>query len=166
MCCIGFEKRFISFILALSLGLLVAGVLQKKSSNIIQKKEIPGNKVFYPNEGSGTSGCCDIGDSDKNSPKNPPKTLSSEIKPLGIISKPRAFFTDQARQNNTQGKVVLRVTFLADGEIGAITPISSLSDGLTEQAIAAAKGIKFEPAKQNGIPRTVMRLVEYNFTIY
>ena len=48
-----------------------------------------------------------------------------------IISKPRANYTDEARLGQVQGKVVLRVTFSATGQIGVISVISGLTDGLT-----------------------------------
>lgn len=95
-----------------------------------------------------------------------------KIKPVGptegvkILSKPRANYTDAARQNQVQGKVVLRVTFAANGSIGSISVISGLGNGLTEQAIAAARGIRFEPAKRGGVPYSVTKPVEYSFTIY
>jgi outer membrane biosynthesis protein TonB len=37
---------------------------------------------------------------------------------------------------------------------------------LTEQAIAAARQIRFEPAKKNGVPQTVTNQVQYQFTLY
>lgn len=83
-----------------------------------------------------------------------------------ILAKPKALYTDAARQANVQGKVVLRVTFTANGSIGGISVISGLGNGLTEQAIAAARGIRFEPAKRGGVPYTVSKPVEYSFTIY
>jgi len=100
------------------------------------------------------------------------ENLSVKVKPAGpttgvkIISKPRANYTDAARQNQVQGKVVLRVTFSANGSIGQIAVISGLGNGLTEQAIAAARGIRFEPALKNGQPIAVTKPVEYTFTIY
>ena len=86
--------------------------------------------------------------------------------PLKILSKPRANYTDAARQAQVQGKVVLRVTFAANGTIGGISVISGLGNGLTEQAIAAARNIKFEPAKKNGQPVATVKSIEYTFTIY
>jgi hypothetical protein len=83
-----------------------------------------------------------------------------------ILSKPRPSLTDTARQNNVQGAVTLRVTFLASGTIGAIIPISGLPYGLTEQAIAAARSIRFRPAKRKGVPYTKSMLVQYNFSVY
>lgn len=96
-------------------------------------------------------------------PPAPPVGVTQAIK---IISKPKAPFTDTARAQSIQGVVRLRVTFLSNGQIGSISPIQGLSGGLTEQAIAAARNIKFEPAKKNGVPQTVTKQVEYSFTLY
>ena len=86
-------------------------------------------------------------------------------KPLQILSKPQAKYTDVARQNNVQGIIRLRVTFNANGTIGKITPINNLPYGLTEQAVEAAQLIKFKPAVRNGVPFTVVKQVEYPFTL-
>ncbi len=85
---------------------------------------------------------------------------------MQIISKPKANYTDTARQNNVQGTVSLRVTFLASGRIGNISPVSNLPDGLTEQAVIAAKQIKFNPANIKGKSISVTKQVHYSFTIY
>ncbi len=61
---------------------------------------------------------------------------------------------------------MLRVTFLADGRIGEVTPVAGLPLGLTANAIAAAKDIKFSPALKNGVPVSVTKMVQYSFTIY
>lgn len=83
-----------------------------------------------------------------------------------IVLKPRASYTDEARQAQTQGKVTLRVTFLANGGIGSITPIETLTHGLTEEAITAASQIVFLPQKAKGKTFNVSKLVQYGFTIY
>jgi protein TonB len=96
----------------------------------------------------------------------PPPRPTGVTQPLKILSKPRPGYTDAARQNNVQGTVILRVTFLPSGQIGSITAIKGLPYGLTEQAIAAARQMKFEPAKRDGIAQAVTRQVEYTFSIY
>lgn len=102
----------------------------------------------------------------------PPPPPPSRPKPpavttaLRITSKPRANYTDAARQNQVQGTVTLRVTFLASGQIGSISPVNGLPYGLTEQAIAAARSMRFEPQMVNGQPATVTKQVQYSFTIY
>lgn len=97
-------------------------------------------------------------------PKKPEPTGPSSA--IRFISKPQPKYTDAARQNNVQGQVVLRITFLANGQIGSISPVRGLSYGLTEQAIAAARQIRFEPRKVNGQPQSVTMSVQYTFTIY
>jgi TonB family protein len=85
---------------------------------------------------------------------------------LTITSKPRAVHTEIAKANKIEGTVRLKVTFKKDGSIGKIKVISGLADGLTEQAVEAAKKIKFTPATKKGKSVTVTKTVEYTFTIY
>lgn len=97
---------------------------------------------------------------------NTTKTDKDEIIPARIIIKPRASYTDAARQTKVQGSVTLKVTFLASGGIGSILPVTTLPYGLTEQSIRAASRIIFVPARRNGTPYTVIKTVQYNFAIY
>lgn len=84
-----------------------------------------------------------------------------------ILDKPKAGYPSQHKGTIcAQGKVVLRVTFLDSGEIGRISVISGMGNGLTEKAVEAAKKIKFEPAMKDGKPVSVTKPVEYSFTIY
>ncbi len=83
-----------------------------------------------------------------------------------ILAKPRADYTDLARQNQVTGTVTVKVTFLASGQVGSVVPVNGLPYGLTEKAIAAAKSIKFEPAKRDGVATTTVATVQYNFNIY
>ncbi|MGE3466733.1 MAG: TonB family protein, partial [Pyrinomonadaceae bacterium] len=103
--------------------------------------------------GSGNGDGRGAGDGD-GGPPPPPKGVTQGLK---ILSKPRPGYTDAARQNNIQGTVILRVTFLGSGQIGSISPVKGLPNGLTEQAIAAARRINFVPAKTNGIGQSVTK---------
>jgi TonB family protein len=128
--------------------------------------------------GAGSGRGSGIGDGDGNGYGNgtgdgrggddgPPK-LAPKGPTVGvsILSKPRPSYTDEARQKQVTGVVRLKVTFLASGQIGSVAPVSGLPYGLTEQAIASAKQIRFEPAKVNGVPQTVSKTIEYSFSIY
>lgn len=97
-------------------------------------------------------------------PADPPS--SGPSKDLQITFKPKPRYTDEARQNNITGNVRVKVTFLANGAIGSVSPVSNLGYGLTEQAIAAAKQMRFEPKMVNGKPTAVTKVVVFNFTIY
>lgn len=90
---------------------------------------------------------------------------ASESGKLKIISKPLPGYTSEAREENVEGKVILRVEFLASGDIGSIRPVTSLGGGLTEQAIEAARRIEFEPAIEHGQPVTISKQIEYSFSI-
>lgn len=96
----------------------------------------------------------------------PLKIPSSEVKPLQITSKPRANYTEEAKKNGTQGTVTLKVTFLSNGAIGNISVVKGLPDGLNELAVAAARNIRFDPERKNGVAVTVTKQVKYDFTIY
>jgi TonB family protein len=96
----------------------------------------------------------------------PPAKKPTVTTPLKILAKPKGLYTDAARQNQVQGTVRLRVVFNANGSIGSISVVSGLSNGLTEQAIAAARGIRFEPQQVNGQAQTVTKQIDYSFTLY
>jgi len=111
-------------------------------------------------QGSGSGSAADI------KPQMPPANAVGVTQKVKILSKPRASYTDIARTYGIQGGVTLRITFLASGTIGAVTPISKLPMGLTNTAITAARSITFEPARRNGVPYTVTVMIQYGFTIY
>lgn len=75
-------------------------------------------------------------------------------------------YSEEARQNNIKGRVLLLVEFKKDGKIGYIFPYKQLHFGLTESAIETARKITFTPAVKNGKPVTVIKRVEYSFDIY
>jgi TonB family protein len=107
------------------------------------------------------------GSANRAEPPAPARELDkSGNAPLNIISRPRAVYTDEARAAQVNGTVTLRITFLADGTIGKVSPVSGLPNGLTNQAVEAAKRIRFQPAMKKGKPITVRKLVQYNFTLY
>ena len=77
----------------------------------------------------------------------------------------KAKLNSPSEKNKPDGVVRLRVTFLASGEIGDVTVVSAnVPDDLAEQAVKAARKIKFEPVKKNGVPQSKIALVEYTFS--
>lgn len=113
--------------------------------------------------GSGTGIGDGTGGGGSGSAPPPIRAVTENYK---ILSRPKATYTDAARTNNVQGAVRLKVTLLASGQVGSITPVTRLPHGLTEQAIAAARQIRFEPKKVNGVPQSVIVTLEYTFNIY
>jgi TonB family protein len=124
-----------------------------------------GGGIGSGNGGGSGRGSGDPDDGDRNG-GGPPQIKVGPTEGIKILSKPRPPYTDAARSNQVSGTVTLRVTFLANGSIGSISTISGLPHGLTEQAIAAARNIRFEPAKKNGVPYAVTKSVQFNFTLY
>lgn len=119
--------------------------------------------------GSGSGSGSGFGDGNgggTGSGGGPPPVVARVTSALRIIDKPRAQYNDEGRKNNVQGSVKLRVTLLASGQVGSITPVTRLPYGLTEQAIAAARRIRFEPKKVNGVAINTVVTMEYAFTIY
>lgn len=71
---------------------------------------------------------------------------------LEVLSKPPVQYTSEARQLGVQGDVVLRVTFLATGQVVVQGVIHGLGHGLDEEARRVASQIRFRPATRDGRP--------------
>lgn len=90
--------------------------------------------------------------------------MNSSMRPT-ILYREKAQYTQEARDNRVEGFVVLRVVFGVDGQISGVRVIRGLPHGLTQNAIEAAKKIRFEPAMKNGQPVSVSGTLEYNFRL-
>lgn len=83
-----------------------------------------------------------------------------------VTAKPEPRYTEQARNQQTTGTVVLRCVFAADRTVKYLLVVVGLPDGLTERALEAARRIKFEPAIKDGRPVSMYIQLEYNFNLY
>lgn len=83
-----------------------------------------------------------------------------------IMSRPEPVYTDNARRAQVTGTVVLRAIFALDGKVRAIRIVKGLPEGLSQQAVRAARRIKFIPASINGQPVSQYIQIEYNFNLY
>lgn len=148
--------------------------LVRNGENIgwIHRNEIT---IFEPSQGVGSGlGCLPPWPCTPTSPKaiSREKPANSDTnsyvlnRPLRLLSKPRAEYTAEARLRRTMGVVVLKVTFLATGEVGNVMIEKGLPLGLNKQAIEAAKLISFEPKMIYGIPRNHTTTITYSFTLY
>ncbi len=99
-----------------------------------------------------------------------------KITPIKIIRKVQPRYTDKARKERVEGVVRLKVEFCADSSIGTVTYNNTaakdllnedklLTTGLVDEAIKAAKLIKFISATRDGVPVTVLKTLEYVFTL-
>lgn len=120
-------------------------------------------------DGDNTPGCCGSGGSRGNNPNPDPDRVyrSPEVNERALVlSKPEPQYTEEARRNSITGTVILQVVFSRTGEVTNIRALQTLSSGLTEKAIAAARQIRFVPARKNGQPVSMYMQLEYNFNLY
>jgi hypothetical protein len=81
---------------------------------------------------------------------------------LRLLEVPRPELPADYGTLDAQGTIRLKVTFLDDGTVGEIYPISRIDiAGLTELAIKSAKRIKFNPKIENGQAKASARTIEY-----
>lgn len=83
-----------------------------------------------------------------------------------VTRKPHPGFTEEARRNNVRGRVRLRAVLAADGAVRHVLVLEGLPFGMSEEAVAAAKGIRFTPAVKNGRPVSQFVALEYHFNTH
>ena len=83
-----------------------------------------------------------------------------------LLSRAEPQYTEEARRAQVNGTVVLRAVFAADGTVQNILVLHSLPYGLTEEAVRAARKVKFVPATKDGHPVSQFIQIEYNFNLY
>lgn len=106
-------------------------------------------------------------ETDVPAPSVPVKSEETPIREkLIILHKTPAAYTFAARKNKVRGIIRLRLNFGADGKINKIKVVRSLPNGLLREAVLAALRMKFLPEEETGDPRSVTKLVEYNFNLY
>ena len=92
--------------------------------------------------------------------------LGKEVDVRGrLLQQPEPTYTKDARDNKIEGTVILRAVILKTGRVERIRVIQGLPYGLTEQAIEAARKIKFAPAMKDGKAVSMWIQLEYNFSL-
>jgi len=84
---------------------------------------------------------------------------------LEVISKPPPQYTSEARDLKVQGDVVLRVTFLANGQVVVQGVVHGLGHGLDEEARRVAQQIRFRPATREGRPVDLTTTITITFQL-
>jgi TonB family protein len=98
-------------------------------------------------------------------PKVKQANVVSSTIPVEIISKPKPAYTDEARARKIEGEVSLQVVFTASGEVRVERVVQGLGYGLDDSAQAAARQIRFKPARQNGQPVDSTAIVHIVFAL-
>jgi TonB family protein len=93
-------------------------------------------------------------------------TRAQVTEPFRITSKPEPQFTEKARRHNVTGVVRLRAVLTSSGVVNNIVVLRELPFFLTDEAVRAARAIKFVPAQKDGRAVSQYVTLEYNFNIY
>jgi TonB family protein len=79
---------------------------------------------------------------------------------------PTPAYTDEARKNKLEGKVVVTAIIDRSGKAEKVMEVKGLGDGLTEQAIAVVRQWHFKPARDlHGHAVSVMVPVDVSFSL-
>jgi len=89
----------------------------------------------------------------------------SEWRPVTILRSPAPTYPRRARHNGTQGVVRFSVIFGADGRTKIEEIVSTLPDGLTEEATEAVRAIEFTPATLSDEPVSTHGIVDSIFEL-
>jgi TonB family protein len=95
----------------------------------------------------------------------PKQTAGPAATSLELLSKPPVQYTAEARQLKVQGDVVLRVTFLASGQVVVQSVVHGLGHGLDEEARRVAQQIRFRPATRDGQPVDITTTITITFQL-
>jgi protein TonB len=82
-----------------------------------------------------------------------------------LIREVRPVYTDEARRRGIEGVVVLEVIVTQSGSVDRIRVVRGLGAGLDQNAIAAVKQWKFDPARRKGVPVDVVVEIEVGFNM-
>ena len=97
-----------------------------------------------------------------NAPAKQAAPAAAAMRPVQILDKQKPAYTPEARTQKIEGTVELDVLFTATGEVRVLGVTRGLGHGLDENAIEAARHIRFTPALQSGTPidqRVLLRVV-------
>lgn len=124
-----------------------------------------GGGVGAPSVGAG-QGSGAFGDNARTDEGQRPSSAATSVdtKPV-LLRAPAPGYTEQARRNQTQGTVLLRVLIGADGLVKQVRIVRGLPDGLNERAIAAAYQATFKPAMKDGQPVSYWMTLQMEFNL-
>jgi TonB family protein len=100
-------------------------------------------------------------------PATPPAkpTPIRNVTPVEIQFKPVPEYTDEGRRRHIEGEVLLEMLFTASGEARLLRLVRGLGYGLDESAEAAAKQVRFLPARRDGSPVDSQAIVRIQFQL-
>ncbi|HEU4391324.1 MAG TPA: energy transducer TonB [Blastocatellia bacterium] len=82
-----------------------------------------------------------------------------------MLNRERPNYTEDARRNRVQGVVKTKILIGKDGLVTNVVLLTHLPDGLDEEAIRAARRLRFVPARKNGAAVAVWVPLDIQFTL-
>ena len=95
-----------------------------------------------------------------------PQSSSIGKAPPKLIYHPQPEYSEKARKQGIEGKVVVSLVVDIYGTPGQVRVFQSLNKELDEKAVEAVRNWKFEPAMKDGQPVAVHVNVEVNFKLH
>ena len=87
------------------------------------------------------------------------------IEPPRLLKEVRPLYTDDARRRNLEGDVVLEVVVTHTGSVDRVRVVRGLGAGLDQNAIAAVRQWRFDPARRQSAPVDVVVEVSVEFRL-
>ena len=109
-----------------------------------------------------------FGDAARETPATPvmrDSVAASLTSSVDILSKPRAAYTAEARALGLEGEVLVEVVFEASATVRVVRLVKGLGHGLDENALAAAREIRFRPARREGVATDATAVVHILFQL-
>jgi protein TonB len=94
-----------------------------------------------------------------------PYRPGSGIEAPRLLREVRADYTEDARQRNIAGDVVLEIVVRRDGSVGDVKILQGLPAGLNDRAVQAVRQWRFSPARRQGTPVDVIVEVSVEFKL-
>jgi TonB family protein len=171
----GFHSQYLSFVTKQHVYLITLASREDNNPSFAKFLSglMLGDKITSP----ATGNVVDMKESEiyKNALSEQSNATQSQDRPFSprdvsrkatIIWRPAPEYTEEARQNQIMGTVVLRGVFEANGQVSSVRVVTGLKDGLTGKAVEAALSIRFLPAEKDNVLVSQYIQIEYNFNLY
>jgi TonB family protein len=89
-----------------------------------------------------------LGDGSGGGTGGGPYRPGSGITPPRLLREVRPEYTEEARQRNLEGEVILEIVVRRDGSVGDVRVLQGLGAGLNERAVQAVRQWRFTPARR------------------
>jgi len=106
-----------------------------------------------------------IGEGEGGGTGGGPFRPGSGIEPPSVRHEVKPDYTEEARQRNMRGDVLLEIVVKRDGTVGNVRVLRGLGYGLDERAVEAVKQWAFNPATRKGVPVDVLVEVAMEFRL-